>query len=69
MSNSQDKISTKVVHVIKNSNEPLETIEIQHQLKSVSRTKLMYRLFHLRGDGLIHGKQIGSGKGAWVWWA
>ena len=34
----------------------------------ISRPVLFYRLNNLRAEGVIHGKQIGSGKGNWVWW-
>ncbi len=69
MSNQHDKISDKVLNIIKKADEPLETREIEHSLKDVSRTKVLYRLMMLRGEGEVRGKQIGSGKGTWVWWA
>ena len=37
-------------------------------VEKVTRTKIFYRLNNLRGEGLIKGKFIGSGKGVWVWW-
>jgi hypothetical protein len=46
----------------------LETLEIQNKLKKITRVKILYRLNQLRAEGLIHGKQIGSGKGTWIWW-
>jgi DNA-binding Lrp family transcriptional regulator len=63
-----DIISQKILELLKKVNEPLETIEILNALKNVTRTKILYRLSVLRGDGLIKGKQVGSGKGTWIWW-
>lgn len=57
-----------ILKTIENSREPLETKEIQEKNKKITRTKLLYRLFNLRGENKIHGKQIGAGKGTWVWW-
>ena len=68
-----DNISEVVLKIIEDSEEPLETKEIQEKLeasiKNVTRTKLFYRLTNLRGDGLIKGKFVGPGKGVWIWWA
>ena len=68
-----DNISKVVLKLIEDSEEPLETKEIQKKLevaiKNVTRTKLFYRLTNLRGDGLIKGKFVGPGKGVWIWWA
>ncbi len=63
-----DKASEKVVGILKDSLEPLETKEIEEVMKNITRAKLMYRLSNLRGDGLIKGKVVGSGKGTWIWW-
>ena len=63
-----DKISEKILEILKRTDEPLETKEIELVLKNVTRVKVLYRLNNLRGEGLIKGKAIGSGKGAWVWW-
>jgi len=57
-----------ILKTIENSDEPLETKEIQEKNKKITRTKLIYRLFNLRGESLIKGKQIGAGKGSWIWW-
>lgn len=65
---SLDKSSKNILTILKKSNEPLETKEIELVLKSVTRTKILYRLNNLRGEGLIKGKQVGSGKGCWIWW-
>ncbi|MFT4304147.1 MAG: hypothetical protein ACMXYG_06275 [Candidatus Woesearchaeota archaeon] len=59
-----DKISS----ILSKSSEPLETKEIELQLSNISRVKILYRLNNLRGEGRIHGKHIGSGKGTWIWW-
>ncbi len=68
----QDKVKRAIVDVVSQATEPLETIEIQDKIgKSigdVSRSKLMYRLNDLRGEGEIQGKYVGSGKGVWIWW-
>ena len=67
-----DLITKKVLETIDNSNEVLETKEILEQLQisldKTTRTKLVYRLNNLRGEGLIKGKFIGPGRGVWIWW-
>ena len=63
-----DKISTQILALLAQAHEPLETKEIEAQLKGVTRVKVLYRLHCLRGDQLISGKPIGSGKGTWIWW-
>jgi len=67
-----DSIANAILKLIQNSEEPLETKEIQEKLnntiKNVTRTKLFYRLTNLRGEGLIKGKFVGPGKGVWIWW-
>ena len=68
MRRDSDKISNKILEILKKADEPLETKEIELILKSVSRVKVLYRLNNLRGEGLIKGKPVGSGKGAWIWW-
>ena len=62
-----DEITNKILEVIKNSEEPLETKEIVRELDE-TRTKILYRLRELRGEGLIRGKIVGAGKGTWIWW-
>jgi hypothetical protein len=64
----RDVISQKILEVVNKSDEPLETIEIIDNLKTSTRMKILYRLYHLRGDQLLNGKQVGSGKGTWIWW-
>ncbi len=68
MRRSSDKVSKLVLDLISNSSAPMETKEIELLLKDVTRTKILYRLHYLRGEGEIKGKQVGSGKGAWIWW-
>jgi len=68
MRRSLDNISKKILNTINDSEEPLETKEIELILKYVTRVKVLYRLNNLRGDGLIKGKPVGSGKGTWIWW-
>jgi DNA-binding Lrp family transcriptional regulator len=63
-----DEISKKILKIIKKENEPLETKEIEILLKNVSRIKVLARLNNLRGEVLIKGKNVGSGKGTWIWW-
>ena len=72
VSRVKDEISKEILKIIKDSKVPLETKEIFERIRAedndVSRSKLMYRLSVLRGDGDIHGKSVGSGKGVWIWW-
>lgn len=63
----QDLIVKKILKTLKNATEPLETKEIEIILKE-TRIKTLYRLNLLRGDGLIRGKAVGSGKGCWIWY-
>lgn len=67
-----DIIEKTARDIIRNAGEVLETKEIlervQTSLCDVTRTKLFSRLNNLRGDGIIKGKCIGSGKGVWIWW-
>lgn len=63
-----DKESRAIVKVIATATEPLETKEIEGAVKNVSRSKILYRLNNLRADGVIKGKQVGSGKRTWIWW-
>ena len=67
-----DRISDLVVRILQSAQSPLETKEVvelvQKQTKS-TRAIVFKRLTNLRGDGAIKGKQIGSGKGVWIWWA
>jgi repressor of nif and glnA expression len=67
----RDKIAEEILKIINRSNMPLETKEVSERLQevgNVSRSKLIYRLNNLRGDGEISGKSVGSGKGVWIWW-
>jgi predicted transcriptional regulator len=58
-----------ILRLIENSQEPLETREIGDKLKKITRTKIMYRLNQLRAESLVRGKQVGAGKGTWIWWS
>ena len=64
----KDKISKRILEIVNKAGEPLETKEIELILKDITRTKILYRLHNLRGEGLIIGKAVGSGKGGWIWW-
>lgn len=68
----QDQITKAALGLIEESNEVLETKEIQDKLiisiNDITRTKLFARLSNLRGEGLIKGKFVGPGKGVWIWW-
>jgi len=68
MHRNRDKISENILKILDKAEEPLETKEIEALLKNVTRIKVLYRLNNLRGDGLIKGKPVGSGKGTWIWW-
>lgn len=63
-----DKLSDEILKILEKANEPLETKEIEKQLKGATRSKVPYRLNDLRGMGRVKGKQVGSGKGTWIWW-
>lgn len=69
MQSALDSESKKIIEIFKKKKEPLETKEIENLLKNISRVKILYRLNNLRGEGIIKGKSVGSGKGAWIWWA
>jgi repressor of nif and glnA expression len=64
----KDKDSESILKIIKESKDPLETKEIGEKIKNITRTMIFYRLNNLRGEGQIKGKQVGSGKGTWIWW-
>ena len=64
MRSGNDKLAKKILDLIRNSDEPFETMEIVSNIKDSTRMKILYRLYQLRGDGKIKGKQVGSGKGA-----
>lgn len=63
----EDKLYSKIHILISKAEEPLETREIEQKIDA-SRIMILYRLNNLRGDGKIKGKQVGSGKGTWIWW-
>jgi hypothetical protein len=68
----EDSITKAALKIIENSNDVLETKEIEEKIlliiKDVTRTKLFARLNNLRGDNEISGKFVGPGKGVWIWW-
>ena len=64
----RDSLSQKILDLISKVDEPLETIEIIDSIKNSTRIKVLYRLYKLRGEALVKGKQVGSGKGTWIWW-
>lgn len=66
-----DPIKKLVLSVINSSAIPLETTEVVEKVlehKKTTRTIILARLRDLRGDGAIFGKNVGSGKGVWIWW-
>ncbi len=63
-----DRLTCKILEIINKSEYLLETTEIISFFKGETRTKILYRLNNLRGDSLVKGKQVGSGKGVWIWW-
>jgi hypothetical protein len=68
MNRELDGDSKRILKTLKEADEPLETKELELILKNITRVKLLYRLNNLRGEGLVKGKQVGSGKGTWIWW-
>ena len=67
MRRKKDKLTQNMLKVLIKTDEPLETKEVELALKN-TRIKILYRLNNLRGEGLIKGKPVGSGKGTWIWW-
>jgi predicted Zn-ribbon and HTH transcriptional regulator len=65
---TKDKIGETILTIINDSDEPLETREIEEKLPEETRSKIFTRLKDLRGEGQIKGKMVGAGKGAWIWW-
>lgn len=73
MSKQDDNLTKVIAEVINKSKEPLETTEVLEMTVTksgadVTRPVLFYRLNNLRAEGEIQGKQVGSGKGTWIWW-
>jgi len=64
----KDKIEENIITIVSSSCEPLETKEVEDQLPTETRTKVLYRLRDLQGKGIIKGKMVGAGKGTWIWW-
>lgn len=64
----KEEDTQRILKVLINSNEPLETKEIEELDKKSTRIKILYRLNQLRAEGLIKAKQVGAGKGTWIWW-
>jgi len=65
---TNDDLSKLILKILNSSQEPLETEEVINLIKNSTRTKVLYRLNNLRGEGKIRAKSIGSGKGTWIWW-
>jgi len=67
-----DRTRELILQILDSAISPLETPEIvakvQEKIPKSTRTIVFKRLADLRGDGLIKGKYIGSGKGTWIWW-
>ena len=64
----EDALYKKILDLVVKAGEPLETKEIEIEIGKYTRTMILYRLYNLRGEGRIKGKQVGSGKGTWIWW-
>lgn len=68
---SDDKIEQKIIDAIFSSHTPLETKQVEEIVRDAipaTRTKIFKRLVDLRGDQILRGKAVGSGKGTWIWW-
>lgn len=66
-----DKVSTKILQVLDEETQPLETAEVLGLVKHAiptTRAIVFKRLTNLRGDQALRGKYVGSGKGVWIWW-
>lgn len=66
-----DRIRDLILQIIQSADSPLETPEVITRVRehtNTTRTIIFKRLTDLRGDGLINGKHVGSGKGTWIWW-
>ncbi|RLE47579.1 hypothetical protein DRJ25_02060 [Candidatus Woesearchaeota archaeon] len=57
-----------VLTTINSSDFPLDTKEVVDNIPEFSREQVLHRLTSIWGDGVIKGKQVGSGKGIWIWW-
>jgi hypothetical protein len=64
----KEELAKSILDLVNTSFEPLETKEIGAILKNKTRVMILYRLNQLRAEGLIKGKQVGAGKGTWIWW-
>lgn len=68
---SDDKISQKVIETVFSAHTPLETKQVEEIVRDAipaTRTKIFKRLVDLRGDQILRGRVVGSGKGTWIWW-
>ncbi len=63
----KDSLKKKILKAVQTKDEPLETKEIS-RIVGGTRAMILQRLHNLRGEGLVKGKYIGSGKGTWIWW-
>ena len=65
-------MAKKIATLLAKAKEPMETTEITKAIMArdpfATRTIVLYRLQLLAAAQLIKGKNIGSGKGTWVWW-
>lgn len=68
MVQKNDQLYQKILSFVSKSDEPLETKNIEQAFSKATRIMILYRLNNLRGDGKLKGKQVGSGKGTWIWW-
>ena len=60
----------EITKILRKAGEPLETTEISAALEyRETRNKILGVLFKLMSAGKVRGKSVGSGKGAWIWWA
>jgi len=66
-----DRIVEAIKRILSNAKTPIETTEVVKLVLEqipTTRTIIFKRLHNLRGDQEIKGKQIGCGKGTWLWW-
>jgi len=66
-----DRTTELILQTLSSNSAPLETkevLELVQKQSPATRAIVFKRLTNLRGDGLIKGKQIGCGKGTWIWW-
>lgn len=64
MENGEKK---KILKFILSSEVPVETVEVCKNFKEMSYKKVSFRLHLLASEGLIGMKNVGSGKGTYIW--